>query len=342
MPRTLEELVPFQNLRSPIEVFESEFRLGDLSFKMIGLTTYVKDLGEIVSSAVGTDEHTLDRAVFEMIERISVLHGENESKKEVPRQFILYDENGSPRGQVMAGNVFPVSTQESKWKYSQSNGVAANKGFRMAALSAVRELIERDRVLRSWYGDFVPKHYKINESTPIGEALSDFYDLRAYCFGQGVIGVVGFPRRNQRPLLLGWGSNSDLDLALSHALREAIQRIAFLWDEEAKLDFPSFRPSVDYHLDFYLNPKSFDQLKRWLEGDHFEMRKSYSPILSKTVDREEILYVDLTPSSSHGNVRVVKAFSEERVPLTFGIGNPKLLLSMDSSLGDKLGIHPIA
>lgn len=309
----LLERFPIRNGESP-EVFQREFKLGSLHAAMIGLSLPDDKRGEITASAVGPLDSALTRAFFELHERVALL----EPNDSLPERA-------------------PLSAQPS-WTYSLSNGAAAHLNFEKAAEAAHRELIERDRVLRSWWGEFKPSPTRLLAS-PTTIALSEFYDLESYDFGESVAGVFGVPTEGMRPLFLGFGCKGDLAASIDHAVHEGLQRIAFLWDEPAsegtKHDDEDGSLSVDSHLTAYLSLETSDILRNWLTCGHPKIRlKPHAP---NVIPRFE----DLTPPSLKGKLAVVRCLADDRMPLTFGRGHPWFADPKDPLARD-FPLHPIA
>src|SRR5699024_10783813 len=113
---------------------------------------------------------------------------------------------------------------------------------RRAQKAAALELIERDRILRSWYGGPSPQATSLPHSIPLGE-LPRHYRIETYRFPKAdseieVGAVFGFPTHPEAPFFCGFGASHSLEEALRHAFREGLQRMAFLWGEPVSGDEP--------------------------------------------------------------------------------------------------------
>src|SRR5690606_19625166 len=116
---------------------------------------------------------------------------------------------------------------------ARSNGVALHRSWEEACLRARLELIERDRVLRSWYGELAPS------PAPVPTSLARFA-TDEWCACRipeprdgdvEVAAIIGFPREPGGSLARGFAARASLDEALEAAALEALQGLAFLWEE---------------------------------------------------------------------------------------------------------------
>lgn len=332
----------FEETKGNLEVFQEDFQLGALHLEIIGLSIELKDGDEVVASAVGEPGLQFERALFELIERITLISLSKTAKSGTQFHWVGTHESSGEKKVFSNSEIFPQSYQPEKWIYSVTSGASAHKNFQLAATSARNELIERDRVLRSWFGEVQPILLEHVSSQNLYPFTSEF-EIRFYTFGEGVVGVFGFPILKDRPVLMGFGRSDDQDLAIQHAFREAIQRQVFLWEEPLRIECPQFRPHVDFHLDYYLQTNSCTRIKRWLDGHHDSIKslvsvEEFHPI------QESIWFVDLTPASLNSKIKILKAISTQRIPLTFGLGNPKLQFSQSLTelTGFDICVHPIA
>ena len=101
------------------------------------------------------------------------------------------------------------ATDPSTCRASLSNGVAIGPDLAWATERARLELIERDRVLRAWYGELEPEALALPGEPPASET----YAWRAATFPtddepEHVVGVFGFPLRDEAPLLRGFAART--------------------------------------------------------------------------------------------------------------------------------------
>jgi ribosomal protein S12 methylthiotransferase accessory factor YcaO len=227
---------------------------------------------------------------------------------------------------------------------ARSNGVALHEGWAAACERAYWELVERDRVLRAWWGETSPAALAIAEDSPLARLpsyevkLCTFPGVSTAAWGAGieVAGVIGFPLRADVPLFLGYAGRPSLLDAVEAATREAIQLLAFLWGESIPTEPPSRAPGPMMHLDHHLFPGNHAALRRWLEGDHRQYSSGLPEAFrSRQVEEDSLGFVDLTPRWMRG-LRVAKAISPHAALLTFGEA-PSV-----AHLPDPLRIHPIA
>lgn len=272
---------------------------------------------EITGSAASRDESPEARGYFELLERASVMWA---------------------LASGAFAEIFPESPEPSRWRYARSNGVALHADRDEAARRAFWELCERDRVLRSWYGEIRPEPL-----TRISDWLdSPSYDFRVYRFGPAhagslgadgvhVAGVFGFPKQEGLPLVAGYAGRGSLDDARAAAEREALQQLAFLWGETLPADVPPVLPHAMGHLDWQLWPGRRDALERWLAGGH----SGFAPRAPRARVSNEVQLLDITPPWLHG-LFVVKAVSPAAALLAFG-DSPFV-----AHLPHDLRVHPIA
>jgi hypothetical protein len=216
--------------------------------------------------------------------------------------------------------------------------VALHADWKTACTRASWELGERDRVLRSWYGEILPVPLTFPDSSRLRSAES--YEWLAYAFpdpdptsfssGVEVVGVFGFPARLDAPLVMGFAARADAGQALAAAETEATQLLAFLWGEVTG-DLPSgLGPTAAHHIDHFQWRPKHRELRAWLGGAH-RMHARPTGFRGET----RIGFVDLTPDWLGGGLRVAKAVCPTATPLIFG----------DSPLGRhlprELRAHPI-
>jgi hypothetical protein len=326
----LTKRYPLPNGLGEPEVFAEVVQIHAVSIQVAGVATMVD--GECITGSAGSlVEPPLKRAYLELLERLAVLNAIARTDATVP----VWDESGASRGAEPRSAVFPQPPVVSSWCWARSNGVAVGGTWDDAARRARLELIERDRVLRSWYGEDTPTRIAVGDDFIPG-ALRASYEFEAYEFGGGsgsvAVGVFGFPR-NDEPLVYGFGARANLLDATTSAASECLQRLAFLWGEALPDAPPAFAPTPAFHQEHYLYAGNREGLRRWLCGGH----RSFCGILGAMPEPAEPSYVDLTPVALASRLRVVKAIAAGHVPLTFGRGHPLL----QGEAPEELAVHPI-
>jgi hypothetical protein len=300
---------------------------------------YVRDQqGDVATGSAGDlVESPLDRAYFELLERASILAMSGVQVRRLPTRSA----SGLQREHVDMDLVAPANVDSARWRYSKSNGVAVAQTWDEACSRAQWELIERDRILRSWYGELVP----VRAVLPPGllpTELCTVYSFEAYLFPDpndsdvDVAGVFAFPKRDDAPLLYGFGARPSSRHALVVALGECIQRLGFLWGEDIPVEQPDRSPTPDFHQEFFLWRGSHDGLRDWLKGRHKELGVELHR--SKTAPGRERRFVDLTPPELSLKLFVAKALAESEIPLVFGDGHP----AVAGELPDNLRVHPVS
>lgn len=289
--------------------------------------------GECVTgSAASTVEVPIERAYLELLERLAIL----EAIERAPSRFATFDEVGTPTGIAPFAKVFPTSPTPDEWRWARSNGVAVGPNFGFAANRARLELIERDRVLRSWYGEILPRKAEIEPSL-VPVALRSHYDVRASVFGDSdgavVCGVFALPR-NGAPLSFGFAARPTAREAVASAALECLQRIGFLFGETSVDEEPDAAPTPDFHQDYFLTSDGNRRVQQWLAGNHQGLH-AFAPPRVRGSRRS---YVDMTPDWFRSGLSVVRAVPDDEVPLWFGASHPLV----DGAHLSAISVHPIA
>jgi YcaO cyclodehydratase, ATP-ad Mg2+-binding len=306
-----------------------------LELRRTGITSTGPLGEEMVGSAADCVTSPLDRAYFELLERISTV----EAIGIHPPYYDLRTLDGRGAGRRPSTDVFRESDDPARWRPARSNGVAVHVDWKSASLRAFWELCERDRVLRAWYGEVAPQQmHSALDSSPLARARS--YEWLAYAFpetarsrfskGVHVCGVFGLPKTDA-PFIFGYAARRSLEDAQLGAEREASQLLAFLWGEDIPKADPPFSPTPLYHLETFQRLERQRIVRSWLEGAHVA---NATPSGSAAED-SEVLFVDLTPTWLRG-LCVSKAVCSAAVPLTFGDG------PFGAHLPVELRVHPIA
>jgi hypothetical protein len=289
--------------------------LGGLELYMVGLVGSVPGGSGVIGAAADRQGFPVERAFFELIERVSLWVARMADKP-----LRVRDQAGALVQKVPALNVFPSDAAPARIRASLSNGVALQRSWSAACDAARCELVERDRVLRSFRGEFAPVALPVPDRE-LARALRKLYDLEAYAFAPGeqrvehsVAGLFLFPRQPSYPLAYGFGAALDGTAALKRATNEALQRLAFLWDEALPTEPPLAAPTPDYHQEYYLYPPHHAQLRDWLAGRTRLARAR----TARSFDGEAVWYADLTPPALRTELCVVRASSPRAQALLFG------------------------
>jgi hypothetical protein len=274
----------------------------------------------------------LTRAYFELLERTSIFAACEGGEQ----QLVAKAMDGTELEKLDKDSVLPRSEDPSRWRYARSNGVAAGRSWEEACSRAELELWERDRILRSWYGETRP--VRIEPPLDLPAELDALYTFESYLFTDRqlpfpcVVGVFGFPKVAHSPFLCGFGARRTQDAALAAAASECLQRLGFLWGEDIPSVEPEFSPTPDFHQEFFLCPLTHGRLRHWLDGGNVGLRCSGEPASDQIRP-----FVDLTPRDLASKVFVAKAMPLDELPLVFGECHPKL-----GQVPDHLRIHPIS
>jgi len=298
---------------------------------------------ELTGAAVEAELSPVDRAYFELLERISTV----DAVRTPLASYDLRTADGDCAGSLPSAELFPESADPARWRYARSNGVALHGDWRRASERAVWELAERDRVLRAWYGETRPERIALDlHDTPLRSSRT--YEWRAYSFpvgreasvseGVDVVGLFGIPSRSTAPLISGYGARPGQAGALDAAVREAMQLLGFLWDEPVIDRRPEPAPTPLYHLEYFQWAGHRDVLRRWLDVGHERHAPREAQRLGPTrpaAPRAGVAFVDLSPAWLPGGLRVAKAICDAAMPLVFGES------PLAASLPFDLRTHPI-
>jgi hypothetical protein len=329
----LQQRFPLPFIKGDPEWFDEVVAVDGLAVHSCGLAAAHDSGATITGAAADLLGVPVERSFFELLERSAVL-GAAASRAPLP----LRTQDGAPAGFVDPELVFPTTGAPALQRFSTSNGAAVQLDWRSACERARRELVERDRVLRRWYGDGRPEPLAL-PPTELTVTLGRHYELGAWRFtgvdagtqDLEVVGVIGLPRDPGAPLLTGFACRSAGDQALAAALAECLQHIAFGWGEPQPGAEPPPEPTPEFHLDFYNYAPNQERLRSFLAGSH-EGQGPPLPIAS-----DAIVFVDLTPESLVGRLAVARALNPTAVPLAFGLGHPWF-----ASLPEAMRVQPIA
>ncbi len=328
---TMSHVLPLLDGWSLPEVVDDVITADGIELRRAGMASRRADGTELTGSAASVDDAPVERARYELLERMATIDAIS-SALEI---WQVWSGEGAPISVVSSADAFPESNRPERWRFARSNGVALHCDWDSACKAAREELAERDRVLRSWYGETLPA--PVEAPAQLGVASSYEWSAfllpapeRSWSEDVVVAGVIGFPRCDV-PLVLGYGAGTAADVALRKAVGEALQSLAFLWGEPAPQAEPELSPSALGHLEWWLYPGHHDQLKRWLDGQHARYATNER---TQTVTQRETTYLDLTPKGLDRH-RVVKAMSPAALPLAFGA------CPFGEHLPSSLRVHPI-
>lgn len=312
------------------ECVEDIVHAADLSLARRAYAAARADGQVITGSAAAIGRCGAERAFAELLERAATL-----AAIETPF-LLLRTVEGEAIGTVDTRDVFR-ETGRADARFSRSNGVALAEDWETARKRATFELIERDAILRSWFGESRPVALD-----DVSFPATDVYTWRAVSLplapawaaqvSAEVVFVCAFPRRSGVPLLRGSACRATLHEAIEAARGEALQSLAFLWSEEIPERAPHVAPTAIFHLDHYLCAENHGRLAAWLDGAH---ARDDAPKWGEAAD-PTIRWADVTPGGA--SYRVAVAWSAAAVPLIFG--EWPALESTPSARA--FGPHPIA
>ena len=308
---------PLPDAWSAPELVQDSIIADGVELHRVGVATKSPAGEEITGAAVEVGYAPVARGYFELLERVSTLEA-IAAHAPLPVRNAAGDLDGSS---TSPGDLFVESDDPGRWRYARSNGVAIHDSWGSACERAYFELVERDRVLRAWYGETRPVPMKLPPGTSFDRLQS--YDVLASLFPAApgvtlgldvaVVGVFGFPKREGLPLLLGYGARKTQSDALEAAIRESLQALGFLWGESLPSERPELGPSPGAHVEAMLYPPQHDRLRSWLRDGH----ERFAAGCPGNQPRGEVVFNDLTPSWLRG-LFVAKASCPQARPLAFG------------------------
>lgn len=294
---------------------------------LAGWLTVHRVTGEnVTASAAAMDRPPLEAAYFELLERTAV------AVYRPAGDVVFVDRDGVPVQMSTAQE--RRSPDPGAWRFARANGIAGHTDARMARRMAALELVERDRVLRSWYGEIRPECRPFAVQGP----LRSYYRFRAFSFAAGeqldVAGVFGFPLDDKAPFICGFAAGDDWQEAVKAAEAECLQRLGFLWGAELPRAEIPFSPTPLYHQEAFLSENGWRRVERWLEGAHLNYAKPRLPWF----DIVNTQFYELTPEHLKGRLTIVGAVCEQAFPLFFG----RCMDFIPDSMPPELWVHPVA
>lgn len=320
---------------SPVDGMEDVVQVDGLQLRRAGLMSVGPGGEQVTGAAAEVSGSPLLRGYYELLERVSTL----EAMANPRDTYDLMSIEGECIASCSATEIFPESDEPADWRYARSNGVAIHADWVSAARSAFWELAERDRLLRAWRGEVRPEDVShLLRALPVASAAS--YEWLAVAFPETqrgrfskdveVVAIAGFPRSDAAPLVMGFGGRPTREAAIAAASAEALQQLAFLWDERGTAEIPTSAPTPLFHLEYFQFIAHRPLIRRWLEGEHAAFEGEVA------LSAPDIAFVDLTPTWLASGLRVAKAYSPHAVQLAFGAA-PNL-----RRLPSHLRAHPIA
>lgn len=276
-----------------LELFEDLAEVGRWKIFLVGLSLRSPSGDLITASAAGLTDYPKQRAFYELVERAWLW--------QLRDQIDIEKEGGQ------------------SWKLSLSNGVAFGMGKEDASRRALYELVERDRVLRSWYGEFQPKIIDVQEKRYFDECLNHQVEHQILHFGTVEVGsesieTIGiYATSDRRPPIMAWGAGPTIKDAIIKAKSEYVQRLGFLFQEEWG-DIPDASTTPDFHLAYYFRPEATQWIEEWLHRPS-GMLGSYEKINPSEISFEKLW-------QSQEGYSLVRASSSKLLPLTFGPSYP--------------------
>lgn len=281
-----------------IEEVEDTINVGEMKIYRSGL--FAKNKEKVSLGAASGITSQRSRAYYELLERIYL-----QEKNRVD------------------------STEVKEYTFSITNGAAIHTCPELAKTSSVNELIERDRILRSWYGFSDPKEL-VDDKFQISE-ISKIYDIKLFEFLDEndprsdikVMGIFLYPKNESDHFLFGFGASDSIEKAFFKTKDELITRLSFLWQEEIEENY-EFSPTSGHHQEFYLDKNNQLWIDDWLTGKNPQKFLNYFkgsiPVLKddivadvKKIDHDgETLYLSQASSKTREKLYFGQKYSIEK------------------------------
>jgi len=209
-----------------------------------------------------------------------------------------------------------------------SSGFAAYTNVGEAVNRGVLELIERDAMMRHWYGEVSPRKLDyqilpIHIQNRVNYWQARGRDIFVLDISQrGVIAIEVVITSDTYPCFVSGASSTlgSFDDAVIKAFQEAESRLIYGLNEPATRELaPEHVHSVLDHELLYAQSKKYHEHVQFL----FEGEVScVTPVATTTAEAlaKELEVVMIDASEVHSLLRVVKVFSPKMIPISFGYG----------------------
>lgn len=290
--------------------FEHEFAYGGVKGYLIGVTA--RDTisnQELVGSSFGShsDEARI-KAYAELAERTCALR------------------SAGPQA------------RSSKATAAISNGWAAHPNPTIAKEKAFLEVLERHHILHAWYSGSQPK--KIDLPAPKSlQGLQKYAEIFQIGTGSNFVCMTVIhpvPAQKLRAQLIGFAAATTLSLSMDKSAQEALQRWAFLHDEETDPEWESLPASAMFQQEFGLSEPGQALLNQWLRNE-FTPNKIPFPT---TLDAQVATFKTYETVSLGAPLTVVNCQHPHAIPLVFGPEPQRILAFLPNN--DRRWLHPIA
>ena len=245
-----------------------------------------------------------------------------------------YEDNNVEWVKDISGNyyiptdfVFYGHSKKNKLFFGNSSGVAAFSNYEEAKKRAVFELIERDAILRCWYGHIAPKHVATSIlSCHLLNRIS-FWKERKREVHVLALEVAYIPTflvvivSNDYPCFVS-GSACILDSnedAMNKALQEAEYQLLLALKKPIhncpKIEEIKTPMNHGQYYHFADNMKKIKWL--WSRFEETELDVEYKYDMKKIYEDLEVVFVDLSERED-SIIKVVRAISRKTITLSFG------------------------
>lgn len=224
---------------------------------------------------------------------------------------------------------YPLSEEKLGRKlchYGNSSGIAAHSTVEAAIEGALLELIERDAVMHSWYGRISPKKI-VTETLPLhwrkrvkywGEQGFEVAFLDLSHSGVAIVEVAIFSEQSYPHFVTGTAAAIEsLETACTKAYQEAeLTLLHFKSQRRCKVKRKTIVQPLDHGL-YYAqeeNAKTVDFLRSGCYDSPSEPTATVESLIVKY--RPRVVNI----SGSYSELKVVRVFCEDLVPVNFGYG----------------------
>lgn len=294
-------LFPFKNWDQP-EFYRDSILVDSLRIELNLAISKNPQTGDSVTALVSDLSATDAKryAYFELLKKISIL-------QLMPQVHRLQTKNNAKK----------------MIDFYLKNGVAIHFRKARACENAKLELIERDRVLRSWFGQCKPTMIS-GVASSFDHKISNIYSISYYTIKLNpsdpytTIGYFGFPKDpDLHPLFFGFGSATALEAACKKASHAAIQNLGRAWNKQSSSQPSPLDPTSQQQQEYFLLPSNHQKIKDWLDGkssnNEYGLKAELVPLKNMQMN-----FFDITPAEFNKKFFVIKAESLQTIPFWFG------------------------
>lgn len=228
----------------------------------------------------------------------------------IPTDFVYYGHN-----------------KHNKLFMSDSSGIAAYSNYEEAKKKALIELIERDSIMRTWYGKTSPKHINNNLiSVHVKKRIEHWKkqgrDVHILDLGSNYLPVfLTIIVSKEYPCFVSGSASTmdDIEGSIQKSLQEAEYNL-LLAIKNPNYDIPKVEDikTPFAHGHFYHFSENAEKLT-WLWSNKDISNEMYNNkyVFNDVSKKIDAIYIDLSESEK-SRIKVVRAISRNTIPISFG------------------------